>query len=143
MCVSTSGSTTSSCFPNPTWTQSGLMAGEPAREKPNRKGLFIGASYPGSSMNLPYCAQDAKVMKAHLCKRYEFIDDAEHIKVLMDEGEDSRLCGKPTKSNIRDAIGWLVHEAVPGDSLFFFFSGHGSQQPNLRDMEKDGFDEAT
>lgn len=59
---------------------------------------------------------------------------------MLTDGDDE--CEAPTKENIRAAMSWLVRDAVPGDSLLFFFSGHGTQQPNFGDQEKDGFDEA-
>ncbi|CAK9088341.1 Metacaspase-1 [Durusdinium trenchii] len=117
------------------------ITGEPAREKPNCKGLFIGCSYPKTSMALGHCAEDAYKIKEYLCEKWGFINDSEHVRVLMDLGDTSEST-MPTKSNIRDSISWLVHEAVPGDSLLFFFSGHGTQVPNFQDDEKDGKDEA-
>jgi hypothetical protein len=39
-----------------------------------------------------------------------------------------RVCPlQPTRRNILNALGWLVSDAQPGDSLFFHYSGHGSQ----------------
>lgn len=108
------------------------ITGEPAREKPNCKGLFIGCSYPKTSMALGHCAEDAYKIKEYLCEKWGFINDSEHVRVLMDLGDTSEST-MPTKSNIRDSISWLVHEAVPGDSLLFFFSGHGTQVPNFQD----------
>lgn len=34
---------------------------------------------------------------------------------------------RPTKANILTTMKWLVDGAQPGDSLFFHYSGHGSQ----------------
>ncbi|KAF8959877.1 peptidase C14, caspase domain-containing protein [Flammula alnicola] len=36
---------------------------------------------------------------------------------------------------------WLVKNAKPNDSLFFHYSGHGGQTPDLDGDEIDGFDE--
>jgi metacaspase-1 len=36
---------------------------------------------------------------------------------------------------------WLVEGAQPHDSLFFHYSGHGGQTPDLDGDEDDGFDE--
>ncbi|KAI3805092.1 hypothetical protein L1987_27139 [Smallanthus sonchifolius] len=47
----------------------------------------------------------------------------------------------PTKRNIQEALRWLVKDNQPGDSLVFYFSGHGLRQPDLFDDEIDGFDE--
>ncbi|KAI5789562.1 hypothetical protein FPQ18DRAFT_306912 [Pyronema domesticum] len=34
---------------------------------------------------------------------------------------------QPTRKNILSAMKWLVDDAQPNDSLFLFYSGHGSQ----------------
>ena len=39
------------------------------------------------------------------------------------------------------ALQWLVQGCHPGDSLFFHFSGHGSQSVDFGKDEIDGFDE--
>src|SRR6185437_3196021 len=36
---------------------------------------------------------------------------------------------------------WLVKDARPNDSLFFHYSGHGGQTPDLDGDEEDGYDE--
>ena len=48
----------------------------------------------------------------------------------------------PTKRNIQEALRWLVKDNRPGDSLVFYFSGHGLRQPDFFDDEIDGFDES-
>jgi len=49
----------------------------------------------------------------------------------------------PTKANIFRAMTWLVRDARPNDSLFFHYSGHGGQTPDLDGDEDDGYDEGT
>lgn len=39
------------------------------------------------------------------------------------------------------ALRWLVQGSQPGDSLVFYFSGHGASQPDNDRDEVDGFDE--
>lgn len=34
---------------------------------------------------------------------------------------------EPTRSNLAFRLGWLAEHAQPGDTVFFFFSGHGMQ----------------
>lgn len=48
---------------------------------------------------------------------------------------------QPTKQNILRAMHWLVKDARPNDSLFFHYSGHGGQTPDLDGDEDDGYDE--
>ena len=40
-----------------------------------------------------------------------------------------------------NAIEWLIKGAKPGDSLFFHYSGHGSQVKDKDGDEIDGLDE--
>ncbi|KAJ8755635.1 hypothetical protein K2173_022230 [Erythroxylum novogranatense] len=47
----------------------------------------------------------------------------------------------PTKKNIQKYMNWLLEDCKDGDYLVFFFSGHGSRQPNFTGDELDGFDE--
>ncbi|KAL8440137.1 hypothetical protein Efla_005256 [Eimeria flavescens] len=53
-------------------------------------------------------------------------------------------CGPalPTKRNILIALNWLIKDALPGDRLFFFFSGHSTQVDNLSAYEGEGYEEA-
>lgn len=60
------------------------------------------------------------------------------MKSAEDERDPRRI---PTKRNIRDAMRWLVYGCQPGDSLLFYYSGHGSQIRELSRNEKDGCDE--
>ncbi|KAF4566519.1 Metacaspase [Pleurotus pulmonarius] len=61
------------------------------------------------------------------------------IVMLTDDSPDpSKL---PTRSNILQAMKWLVRSGKPHDSLFFHYSGHGGQTPDLDGDEIDGFDE--
>lgn len=36
---------------------------------------------------------------------------------------------------------WLVTDSQAGDSLVFYFSGHGVRQPDFENNELDGYDE--
>ena len=120
------------------------ITGSPEEQRetgPRRKALFVGICYAGTSSFLEHCHEDAWKMKDFFCQKYGFIDTPETVKVLMD-AEDTPEGERPTKENIKAGIKWLVDEAVAGDSLLFWYSGHGSQLPNTNDREKDGYDEA-
>ncbi|KAK0505430.1 caspase domain-containing protein [Armillaria luteobubalina] len=58
------------------------------------------------------------------------------IRMLTDDTEK-----KPTKSNIIEAMSWLVQSAKPGDRLFLHYSGHGDCVPDQNGDEIDGKDE--
>lgn len=47
----------------------------------------------------------------------------------------------PTRKNILEGFKWLMKNLRPGDSLVFYFSGHGLRQPEFDGDEIDGFDE--
>jgi metacaspase-1 len=66
---------------------------------------------------------------------------ASDIILLTDDSRDPRRL--PTKTNMINAMQWLVHNAMPHDALFFHFSGHGGQTRDLDGDEVDGYDERT
>lgn len=69
---------------------------------------------------------------------------AEAITVLAEapRGLDPAIrTGRPTRAAILAALGELAATAGPGDSVLFYFSGHGSQAPDLDGDEGGGPDE--
>ncbi|PNX70656.1 metacaspase-1-like protein, partial [Trifolium pratense] len=57
-----------------------------------------------------------------------------------EEQKDPNLI--PTRRNIVESLKWLVKDCQSGDSLVFYFSGHGMQQPaDDKEDEIDGLDE--
>lgn len=44
---------------------------------------------------------------------------------------------RATKQGILEGLKWLVHGAKKNDSLVFYYSGHGSQVPNIKVTEED------
>jgi len=46
-----------------------------------------------------------------------------------------------TKANILAGLKWLIDGIVKGDSIVFYYSGHGSQVPDINGDEIDGKDE--
>jgi hypothetical protein len=48
-----------------------------------------------------------------------------------------------TRANMISYLNWLINESVAGDSLVFYYSGHGTRVANIGDdLEVDGLDEA-
>ena len=45
--------------------------------------------------------------------------------------------GNPTHENLVKGLRWLAHNSLPGDALFFYYSGHGA---SLRDRSGDEVD---
>jgi len=102
----------------------------------NKKALFIGINYKGTSAELRGCINDVKNVSALVCQRYGF----QNCLYLTDEQQDPTK--KPTYDNIINAMKWLVQGAKSGDSLFFHYSGHGGTASDNGDSdETDGFDE--
>jgi len=97
-----------------------------------KRALSVGINYPGTSHSLQGCVNDSYMIEALLRTHYGFDD----ITLLLDN--------KATTANIISALNNLVDRAVPGDVLFFHYSGHGSQLPDKDqddDFEPDGLDE--
>jgi metacaspase-1 len=100
------------------------------------KALFIGINYVGHNPGeLKGCHNDVEKMRRFVAK--QGYDEA-NMKFLMDDGKST----PPTKQEILTAIKWLVQGARDGDSLFFHYSGHGTQVPDESGDETDGKDEA-
>ncbi|KAG2499084.1 hypothetical protein HYH03_003267 [Edaphochlamys debaryana] len=102
-----------------------------------RRALLIGCSYKGTNAQLNGCLNDVQCIKYCLEKRFGFT--AENFVVLRDDSSHPDFTS--TKANIYRGIQWLMTDQRPGDSLFFHFSGHGSQQVDRGGDEEDGYDE--
>ncbi|KAA8494504.1 Metacaspase-1 [Porphyridium purpureum] len=106
-----------------------------------RKAVLIGINYTGTRNQLKGCVNDVRFIKHLLQTRFGFKD--EDFFILTDE--DPKISGvrraAPTRYNIIDALRWLIGGVTAGDSLFFHFSGHGSQVRDTNGDEEDGYDE--
>eukprot|EP00756_Hemistasia_phaeocysticola_P064015 Hpha_TRINITY_DN7472_c0_g1::TRINITY_DN7472_c0_g1_i1::g.95763::m.95763 len=101
-----------------------------------KRALLVGINYPGTGAQLRGCINDVTRMTGML-KSQGFQDN--ELAILTDNQQD-RSC-RPTKMNIMQGLQWLSRGAVPGDILFFHFSGHGAQQPDPHKLEEDGMNE--
>ncbi|KAK3268887.1 hypothetical protein CYMTET_22635 [Cymbomonas tetramitiformis] len=105
-----------------------------------KKAVLIGINYTQTpEARLKGCVNDAKCMKYLLTTKFSFLES--NIVLLTDETKDQDPSLLPTKQNILAAMRWLVADGQAGDSLFFHFSGHGSQQRDTSGDEADGYDE--
>lgn len=106
---------------------------EPRR---GRRALVCGVSYKKQKHELKGSALDVRNMSELLLRDFRF--PAESVLVLAEE--DSYL--PPTRKNIEEGFEWLMRGIHSGDSLLFYFSGHGKRQrETVRGDEIDGFDE--
>jgi hypothetical protein len=106
-----------------------------ALESRGRWALLIGIDrYPnfGSEWQLDGCGNDVAIVHDTLSRRFGFRTD--QIEVLRDE--------QATRDGILAAMEALVDRAGKDDEVVFFYSGHGSQQPDGPEKdEADGYDE--
>ncbi|KAL6206739.1 hypothetical protein ACLB2K_023986 [Fragaria x ananassa] len=102
-----------------------------------KRAVICGINYKGVGKNteLDGCTNDAISMQALLVSEFKF--PASSIRMLTEmKGHQA-----PTKTNITLALRWLVQDCQAGDSLVFYFSGHGDQKPNNTGDEEDELDE--
>ena len=100
------------------------------------KALLVGINYTGVTYNnkkveLKGCINDITNMSAKLKETNKFV-----ITTLTDETPIL-----PTRVNIITEFTKLLCNANPGDLLYFHFSGHGSNIPDVSGDELDGFDD--
>lgn len=98
-----------------------------------KKALLIGINYTGTSAQLNGCINDVYNVRNFLTQHCEY--DIQNTKVLSD------IDALPTAKAIKDNIAWLLSNAVEGDTLFFHYSGHGSNISDANGDETDRRDE--
>ncbi|KAH9697738.1 metacaspase-1 [Citrus sinensis] len=105
--------------------------------RPSRRAVLCGVSYNKGKFRLKGTINDVRNMRDLLINSFKFQEEG--IIVLTEEEKDEMY--SPTKKNIQKALEWLVNDCRKGDSLVFYFSGHGLRQPDFNNDETDGFDE--
>ncbi|KAM7279855.1 hypothetical protein ACFE04_006989 [Oxalis oulophora] len=102
-----------------------------------KKAVVCGINYYGK-FRLQGSVNDAKNIRNLLIECYGF--PLNSIWMLSDEDKDPM--NRPTKQNMIRALEWLIEDCQSGDSLVFFYSGHGSRVADDNFDEQDGYDEA-
>ncbi|KAJ9552114.1 hypothetical protein OSB04_016159 [Centaurea solstitialis] len=100
-----------------------------------KRALLCGLTYYKQKYSLKGPDYDVSSMRELLMSRFLFPSSS--IRILSEV--DQHLL--PTKRNIQEALRWLVKDNQDGDSLVFYFSGHGFRLPDFFDDELDGFNE--
>ncbi|KAL8264779.1 hypothetical protein R6Q59_022909 [Mikania micrantha] len=100
-----------------------------------KRALLCAVTYNKQKYKLKGTNYDLISMRELLISKFRFPGSSIRILAEMD------TYPHPTKRNIQEALKWLVKDNQPGDSLVFYFSGHGLRQPDFFDDELDGFDE--
>ncbi|KAK8529761.1 hypothetical protein V6N13_102663 [Hibiscus sabdariffa] len=104
----------------------------------SKRAVLCGITYNNlKELRLKGSINDVKNMRELLITTFGY--PSECIRVLTEEELDRRFI--PTRKNIEDSLRWLVNDCRPGDSLVFYFSGHGSRLRDYNNDELDGFDE--
>ncbi|KAI3445740.1 hypothetical protein Pfo_002405 [Paulownia fortunei] len=114
--------------------------GQPQNTLPahgRKRAVLCGISYKGHNKSLNGSINNVLYMKKLLVETFGFPHSS--ILVLTEEEDNSRI---PTKKNIQAALRWLVQGCQSGDSLVFFYSGHGSRVRDRDGDELDGYDES-
>eukprot|EP01059_Diplonema_ambulator_P014450 TRINITY_DN2535_c0_g1_i1.p1 TRINITY_DN2535_c0_g1~~TRINITY_DN2535_c0_g1_i1.p1 ORF type:complete len:425 (+),score=65.07 TRINITY_DN2535_c0_g1_i1:69-1277(+) len=99
-----------------------------------RKAVLVGINYFRTRSELAGCINDVQRIAQRLHGAYQLL-------VLTDDQRDPSL--QPTRRNIMYALNWLTQGLVVNGkkTIFFHFSGHGSQQEDEDGDEADGYDE--
>jgi len=119
--------------PPPTVMSIGSRASPPVKRSPQKNALLVGINYIGSRYQLQGCINDVVNMQAFLVSKYKY-----NTITLITDNTDV----KPTSANILNAFTKLLNDAQSGDTLFFHFSGHGTQTADVNRDELEGYDEA-
>ena len=100
-----------------------------------KRALLVGVNYIKSDAELKGCINDVKNMCSFLVNRCGY--SLKDIRILSEEPGKTL----PTRVNIEENIKWLVANNMPGDTLFFHYSGHGANVIDKNSDETDVKDE--
>ncbi|PWA72815.1 putative, Caspase-like domain protein [Artemisia annua] len=110
----------------------------PTQRHGKKRAVLCGVTYNNHKKKLVASVYNVKSMQQLLVNKLGF--PYASIRILTEEESDrSRI---PTKRNIEEALRWLVHGCQSGDSLMFYYSGHGTRVRDQNGDEIDGYDEA-
>lgn len=83
-----------------------------------KKALLIGNNYTGQSCQLSGCINDVTAIQNILLTKYKF--PKTNVRMITDASKQTTL----------NEMNLLMQGAKLGDTLFFYYSGHGQQIPN-------------
>jgi hypothetical protein len=92
--------------------------------------LLIGINYTNTVNELQGCINDTVNIKQLLKQKYHYNNN--NVTVLTDYTNT-----KPTKRNILTEFTKLMTNAISGDTIVFFYSGHGTKSLDLHGDETD------
>jgi hypothetical protein len=112
-------------------TAQGVTAREGERIGGVKRALLIGINKYRAVQGLQGSVNDVETMREILTKRWGFLPG--NITMLTDEGA--------TRAKMLAAITQIVAISEPQDTIYFHYSGHGSQVQDFNGDEEDGLDE--
>lgn len=89
---------------------------------PKQVALLVGINYIGTPNELHGCVNDIENMSKMLQSKGGFTE--KDITLLSDAYKGAGFA--PTRDNVLNALKNMVREAKPGDTIFFHYSGHGT-----------------
>ncbi len=98
-------------------------------KKNSKMAILVGLNYTGTSCELHGCVNDANIMKDILISKYKY----KNVNVLTDMNISKQY-------NILEILDDLIKSK--SNTMYFQYSGHGTQKHDLDGDEKDGLDEA-
>ncbi len=98
-------------------------------KKNSKMAILVGLNYTGTSCELHGCVNDANIMKDILISKYKY----KNVNVLTDRNMSKQY-------NILEILDDLIKSK--SNTMYFQYSGHGTQKHDLDGDEKDGLDEA-
>jgi hypothetical protein len=99
-----------------------------------KRALLVGINYANSSDELNGCINDVKNIRNFLISNCGYNSD--NIVMITDETPI-----KPTFKNLQENVKSLVNNCLQGDTLFWYYSGHGSVIRDTNGDETNGQDE--
>jgi hypothetical protein len=102
---------------------------QPQINHPTKSALLIGINYINTINELQGCINDTTIV-ANLLKKYYSYNN---IQILTDHTNT-----KPTKNKILIEFAKLMTNATAGDTIVFFYSGHGTTSVDLNGDEPTG-----
>jgi hypothetical protein len=120
-----------------------LWAAGAAWSAPRRWAVLVGVDrYLRNEINsLHFAVADVKALARALESRAGYARDDIFVLTSDQTGDE-----QPTRGNLAFRLGWLAEHVQPGDSVLFFFSGHGMEMdetPYLLTMDADARNAAT
>jgi len=99
------------------------------------KALLVAFEYSGSR-TLSFTCSDMMLVSTWLQNHFQatigYVTDA--CEIPQGYGQVLRKSRATTKDSITQAFDWLLEGAMDGDTLFFYFSGHGLRVPQVKNL---------